>query len=87
MILQMKPKGVTTQIKALDKYILMVLFLILLKIFHALTNETKDVTIQMLQCLSEDIRIALFVLLLKSVHYLAFFEKHVAAIECDASIE
>ena len=40
MILQMKPKGVTTQMKALDEYILMVLFVSVLKIVHDLTNET-----------------------------------------------
>ena len=36
----MKPKGVTTQMKALDVYILMVLFVLLLKRVHNLTNET-----------------------------------------------
>ena len=33
----MKPKGVTTQMKALDEYILMVLFVLLLKRVHFLT--------------------------------------------------
>ena len=36
----MKPKGVTTQMKALDEYFLMVLFVLLLKRVHFLTNET-----------------------------------------------
>ena len=40
MILQTKPKGVTTQMKALDEYILMVLFVLVLKRVHDLTNET-----------------------------------------------
>ena len=35
-----KPKGVTTQMKALDEYILMVLFVLLLKKVHFLANET-----------------------------------------------
>ena len=35
----MKPKGVTTQMKALDKYILMVLFVLLLKGVHFLVKE------------------------------------------------
>ena len=35
-----KPKGVTTQMKVLDEYILMVLFVLLLKRVHFLTNET-----------------------------------------------
>ena len=35
-----KPKGMTTQMKALDEYILMVLFVLLLKRVHFLTNET-----------------------------------------------
>ena len=33
---QTKPKGVTTQMKALDEYILMVLFVLLLKRVHFL---------------------------------------------------
>ena len=36
----MKPKGVTTHMKALDEYILMTLFVLLLKRVHFLTNET-----------------------------------------------
>ena len=32
----MKPKGVTTQMKALDEYIVMVLFVLLLKRVHVL---------------------------------------------------
>ena len=36
----MKPKGVTTQMQAIDEYILMVLFVFLLKRVHDLTNET-----------------------------------------------
>ena len=35
-----KPKSVTTQMKALDEYILMVLFVLLLKRVHFLANET-----------------------------------------------
>ena len=38
--LETKPKGVTTQMKALDEYILMVLFVLVLKRVHFLTNET-----------------------------------------------
>ena len=38
---QMKPKYVTTQIKALHEYILMVVFVLLLKTVHFLLNETK----------------------------------------------
>ena len=34
------PKGVTTQMKALNKYILMVLFVLLLKRVHFLVNQT-----------------------------------------------
>ena len=37
---QTKPKGVTTQMKALDECILMVLFVLLLKRVHFLVNET-----------------------------------------------
>ena len=33
----MKPKGVTTQVKALDEYVLMVLFVFLLKRVHVIT--------------------------------------------------
>ena len=36
----MKPKGVTTQMKALDEYILMVLLVVLLKRVNFLANET-----------------------------------------------
>ena len=36
--LETKPKGVTTQMKALDECILMVLFVLLLKIVHFLTK-------------------------------------------------
>ena len=36
----MKPKGVTIQMKALDEFILMVLFVLVLKVVHDLTNET-----------------------------------------------
>ena len=35
-----KPKGASTQMKALDEYILMVLFVLLLKRVHFLANET-----------------------------------------------
>ena len=35
----MKPEGVTTQIKALDEYILMVLSVLLLKRVHFLVNQ------------------------------------------------
>ena len=38
--LQTKPKGVTIQRKALDKYILIVLFVLLLKRVQFLANET-----------------------------------------------
>ena len=41
IFLQTKPKGVTTHMKALDEYILMVLFEILLKRVHFLANETQ----------------------------------------------
>ena len=40
IFLQTKPKGVTTQMKALDEYIAMVLFVLLLKRVHFLANET-----------------------------------------------
>ena len=40
MICQAKPKGVTIQMKALDEYILMVLFVLFLKRVHFLVNET-----------------------------------------------
>ena len=40
IFLQTKPKGVTTQMKALDEYILMVLFVSLLKRVHFLVSET-----------------------------------------------
>ena len=36
----MKPKDVTTQMKVLDEYILMVLFVLLLKRVYFLVNET-----------------------------------------------
>ena len=39
--MQTKPKGVTTQMKALDEHILMVLFVLLLKRIHFHANETK----------------------------------------------
>ena len=59
--MQKKPKGVTTQKKALDEYILMVLLVLLLKRVHFLVNETcKGVTIQ--NALSEYILMVLFVL-------------------------
>ena len=35
-----KPKGVSTQMKALDEYFLMVLFVLLLKRVHFLVNQT-----------------------------------------------
>ena len=38
--IRMKPKGVIIQMKALDEYILMVLFVLFLKRFHFLVNET-----------------------------------------------
>ena len=41
IFLWMKPKGVTTQMKALDEYFLMVLFVLLLKRVHFLVNETQ----------------------------------------------
>ena len=34
----MKPKGVTTQMKALDEYFLMVVFMLLLNIFYVVAN-------------------------------------------------
>ena len=34
----MKPEGVTTQMKALDKYFLMVVFTLLLNTVHVFTN-------------------------------------------------
>ena len=37
---QTKPKGVTSQMKALGEYILMVLFVLLLKRVHFLVNKT-----------------------------------------------
>ena len=36
----MKLKGVTTQMKALDEYFLMVLFVLVLKRVHFIANET-----------------------------------------------
>ena len=39
-----KPKGVTTQMKALDEYILMVLFVLLLKRVHFLVNVIYSIT-------------------------------------------
>ena len=39
--MQTKPKGVTTQMKALGEYILMVLFVLLLKRVHFAVNETQ----------------------------------------------
>ena len=36
----MKPKGVTTQMKALDEFFLMVLFVLVLKRVHFLVNQT-----------------------------------------------
>ena len=39
--MQTKPKGVTTQMKALDEYILMVLFVLLLQRVHFLVNKTS----------------------------------------------
>ena len=47
LICQTKPKGVTTQMKALDEYILMVLFVLLLKRVHFLQTKPKGVTTQM----------------------------------------
>ena len=38
---QTKPKGVTIHLKALDEYLLMVLFVIILKRVHFHANETK----------------------------------------------
>ena len=59
--MQTKPKDVTTQKKALDEYILMILLVLLLKRVHFLVNETcKGVTIQ--NALSEYILMVLFVL-------------------------
>ena len=40
IFLQVEPKGVTTQMKAVIEYILMVLFVLLLKRVHFLANET-----------------------------------------------
>ena len=42
IFLQTKPKGVTTHMKALDEYILMVLFVLLLKRVHFLASETQE---------------------------------------------
>ena len=39
-LLNPEHKGVTTQMKALDEFILMVLFVLLLKIVHFITNDT-----------------------------------------------
>ena len=66
------PKGVTNQMKALDEYILMVLFVLLLKKFISfLQTKPKGVTTQMKAHLDEYILMVLFVLLLKRVHLLA----------------
>ena len=56
--------------KALNEYILVVLFVLLLKRVHFLANETKGVTTQM-KALNEYLLIVLFVLLLKRVQFLA----------------
>ena len=56
--------------KALDKYILMVPFVLLLKRVHILANKPKCVTTQM-KALDKYILMVLFVLLLKRVHILA----------------
>ena len=63
LLLQARPKRVAIQVKALDKYILMVLFVLLLQ------TRPKRVTIQV-KALEEYILMVLFVLLLKRVHFL-----------------
>ena len=55
--------------KALDEYILMVLFVLLLKRVHFLKTKPKGVTTQM-KALDECILMVPFVLLLKRVHFL-----------------
>ena len=42
VFLKTKPKGVTTQMKGLDKYILMALFVLLLNIVYFLAKETFE---------------------------------------------
>ena len=59
--------------RALDEYILMVVFVLLLRRVHFLTNETESVTTQM-KALDEFFLIVLFNLLLKRVHLLTFFK-------------
>ena len=61
--MQTKPKGVTTQMKALDEYLLMVLFVLLLKRVHFLANTQ-------MKAVDQYILMVLFVLLQKIVHFL-----------------
>ena len=70
----MKPKAVTTQMKAPDQYLLMVLFVLLLKRVHFLVMKPKGVTTQM-KALDECIQMVLFMLLLKTVHFPALKNK------------
>ena len=55
--------------KALDEYILMVLFVLLLKGSFSVQTKPKGVTTQM-KALGEYILMVVFVLLLKRVHFL-----------------
>ena len=61
-------QGVTTQMKALDEYILMLLFVLLLRRVHFLAGVTTQ-----MKALDEYILMVLFVLVLKRVHFLAIF--------------
>ena len=66
--MQMKPKGVTIQVKALDEYVLMVMFVLLLKRVHFLAGVTTQ-----MKALDEYILMVMFVLLLKRVHVFVSF--------------
>ena len=67
----MKPKGVTTQMKAHDEYILMVLFVSLLKSLFSCIRNLKGVTTHM-KALDEYNLMVLLVSLLKRVHFLVY---------------
>ena len=61
--------------KALNEYILVVLFVLLLKRVHFLANETKGVTTQMMKALDEYFLMITFLSLLKKVHFLVFLKQ------------
>ena len=75
-----EPNGVTTQMKALDEYILMALFVLSLKRVNFLQTKPQGVTTQM-KALDEYILMVVLTLLLNRVHVFANFtfnwtEKH-----------